>query len=99
MDIGNIISVDFTGKQKVGLPKRSLNRPGIQKLENRILPLPYFDFLIKQRSLEGIIQILSRANVNPANNQRYSYFSGLSKNQWCEVLEREVKKAKPFSDN
>ncbi len=98
MDIGKIISVDFKGKQRVSLPDRSLNGPGIERSKERI-PLPGFALLFKQRSLEGIIQILNRANAHPENDQRYSYFSGFSKNQWCEVLEREVKKARPFSDN
>ena len=99
MGIEKIISVNFTDKKRIHLPKVPLNRPGIQRLENRIPPLPYFDFLIKQKSLEGIIQILNRAHARPENDQRYSYFSGLSKSQWCDVLEREVRKAKPFSDN
>ena len=99
MDIGKIISVDFTGKRKVHLPCANLNRPGIQKSKNNFFPLPYFDFLLKQKSLEGIIQILNRANARPENEQRYSYLSGLTKSQWCDVLEKEVKKARPFSDN
>ena len=98
MDIGKIISVDFGGKKRVHLPERSLNGPGIKRSRERIL-LPGFDFLFKEESLKGIIQILNRAKSHPENYQRYSYFSGLSKNQWCNVLEKEVRKAKPFSDN
>ena len=100
MDIRNIISVDFEKKVRRNLHEASLSRPGIQRTENRIFPLPYFDFLIKQKSLEGIIQILQGAHFDsPQNRQRYSYYSGFTPRQWCMILEEEVKNAKPFSDN
>ncbi len=99
MDIRNIIPVDFQGKQRVHLPERSLNGPEIKRIREKIPSPPCFDFLFKGKGLEGIIQILSRANTYSGNAQRHSYFSGLSKYQWCDVLEKEVRKAKPFSDN
>ena len=101
MDIPRIISVDFNSKKRrVNLPQASLNGPGIKIDRKRISSLPWFDLLIKQKSLEGIIQILKRAGLDfPESNQRYSYHSGFSKSQWYKVLERQVRKAKPFSDN
>ena len=100
MDIPKIISVDFRGKRKVNLPQSSLNGPGIKKIRERFLHSSGFDFLFKNESLKGIIQILKRAGLDFSEpNQRYSYHSGLSKNQWYEVLERKIQKAKPFSDN
>ena len=97
MDIPRIISVDFKDKRRVTLPEVSLNRPGINKVREKFIFSPYYDFLLKQKSLEGIIQILKRANLDiPYNEQRYSYYSGLSKSQWCEILEQEVKKAKHY---
>ena len=99
MDIPKIISVDFN-RRKINLPEVSLNRPKRKKVRERFLHSPEFDFLFKHESLKGIIQILKRAGLDfPEPNHRYSYHSGLSKNQWCEILEKQIRKAKPFSDN
>ena len=65
----------------------------VERSKERI-PLPGFTLLFKERSLEGIIQILNRANTYQENHKRHSYFSGLSKNQWCDVLDRKVRESK-----
>ena len=100
MDIPKIISVDFGSRRKVNLPEASLNRPERKRFRETFVISPQYDFLLKAKSLEGIIQILRRASLNfPEDNQRYSYYSGLSKTQWCAVLENKVRNAKSFSDD
>ena len=76
MDIPKIISVDFGSRRKVNLPEVSLNRPGIKKSRKTFVVSPQYDFLLKAKSLEGIIQILKRAGADfSEHNQRYSYYS------------------------
>ena len=99
MDI-NIISVNFQDKRKICLPQVPLSRPGIKKTRERIQALPCFVFLLIEQSLKETIQILQRADFDPPQKgQRYSYYSGFTPRQWCNILEQEVKNAKPFSDN
>lgn len=98
MDVGKIISVDFGGRRRVSFPDTSYLRP--RKIRKSFLLAPSNDFLIKQKSLEGIIRILERTTFEDSNlKENYSLYSGLSKTQWCNVLERQVKNAKSFSDS
>ncbi len=97
MDIGKIIPLDFRNKVRKNLPVTAFNRPETKKSKERILPPSCFDLLIKQKTLEGIIQILKRAESGfPEKVQRYSYHAGLNYYQWGKILEQKVKETKPF---
>ena len=101
MDIPRIILVDFNSKKRrVNLPQASLNGPEIKRDRKRISSLPWFDLLIKQKSLEGIIQILKRSKAEfPEYNPRPFYYSGISPTLWCKILDQKINNANPFSDN
>ncbi len=98
MDVGKIISVDFGSRKRVSFPDALYTRP--RKIRKSFLLASSNDFLIRQKSLEEIIRILKRTTLEDSDlKENYSFYSGLSKTQWCDVLERQVKNAKPFSDN
>ena len=93
MDIQNI-TVDFGSKKKVNLPSIPLNRPERRRVREKFVFSPHPQLLFTYHSLVGISRILENNE-----SQRYNPQLGFSKQQWCDIFDKQVRKAKPFLDD